>query len=114
MGKGMILYMVATESTAEKDEEFNKWYDEVHVPMLFTYKGIKKATRYKLISVMGENKGQARYLACYEFESEEALDGYVKSPELAAALKDTEETWKDGGYTKTWRAAYESIQTWER
>lgn len=114
MTEGPILYIVATETTADKEVMFNKWYDEVHVPMLLDYKSIKKATRYKIINNMGENKGQATYLACYEFETEAAFEGYVKSPALAAALKDTDETWKDGGFTKTWRAAYQPIQSWKR
>jgi uncharacterized protein (TIGR02118 family) len=101
MTKEPILYIVATETTPDKEEKFNKWYDEIHVPMLLGYKGIKKATRYKIANDMGENKGQATYLACYEFENEEAFNGYLKSPALEAALKDTDNTWKDGGFSKT-------------
>jgi antibiotic biosynthesis monooxygenase (ABM) superfamily enzyme len=114
MTKGPILYIVATETTPDKEEKFNKWYDEVHVPMLLGYRGIKNATRYKIINDMGENKGQATYLAFYEFENEEAFDGYIKSPALASALNDTDKTWKDGGFFKIWRAAYQPIQSWKR
>ena len=114
MTKESILYIVATETTPDKEDKFNKWYDEVHIPMLLGYTGIKKATRYKIVNDMGEDKGQATYLACYEFENEEAFEGYLTSPALAAALNDTDETWKEGGFTKTWRAAYQPIQSWER
>jgi uncharacterized protein (TIGR02118 family) len=114
MIKEPMLYIVATATTPEKEEKFNKWYNEVHVPMLLGCKVIKKVTRYKIMNYMDENKGQPAYLACYEFENEEAFNGYLKSPALKAALKDTDDTWKDGGFTKTWRAVYQPIQSWKR
>ena len=114
MAKAMIMTIVATECSAEKEAEFNKWYNEVHIPLLFKFKGNKKVTRYKLVGVMGENKDQAKYLACYEYESQEALDAFVKSPELAAAMEEMEETWTDGGFEIKWRAAYEPLKVWER
>ena len=111
MAKGMFMTLVATECAAEYEAEFNKWYNEVHVPMLLKYKGLKNAGRYQL---MGESEGQAKYLAAYIFESKEAMDGFNKSPELAAALKETEETWKDRMFELKWMSSYQPIQWWEQ
>ena len=53
MAENKIIQIVASESTPEKEGEFNRWYTDVHVPMLFGYKGVKQASRYRL---MGENE----------------------------------------------------------
>ena len=47
MGSNAIINIVATECRPEEEERFNKWYNEVHVPMLFKYKGMKRVTRCK-------------------------------------------------------------------
>jgi len=90
MSKARIINIVATECKPENDAQFNKWYDEVHIPMLMKYKGIKKVTRYKVI----ENEGKPRYLAVYEYDSRADYDGLSKSPEFQAAIAEMQETWK--------------------
>jgi len=111
MSKSTILNIIGTDCPAEIEAKFNKWYNEVHIPLLFKYKGMKKVTRYQLA---GESKGQAKYLAIYEYETKEALDAFSKSPELAAAIEEMQGTWKGGGIDIKWRATYEPIKTWER
>ena len=58
MPENLIIQIVASESTPEKEAEYNKWYTDVHVPMLFEHKGLKKAARYRL---MGENNEHAKF-----------------------------------------------------
>ena len=111
MAQGMILNIVATECPTDIEAKFNKWYNEVHIPLLLKFKSMKKVTRYQL---MGESKEQARYLALYEYESKEALDAFFKSPEFAAALEEMQGTWKGGEIDIKWTATYEPIQAWER
>jgi len=93
MGNNLVMNIVASDCSAEKEAAFNKWYNEVHIPILFKYKGMKRVTRYQLI---GESQGQARYLACYEY------------------VEEMQETWKDGGFDIKWTAQYEPIKSWER
>jgi len=111
MGNNLVMNIVASDCSAEKEAAFNKWYNEVHIPILFKYKGMKRVTRYQLI---GESQGQARYLACYEYESKEAMAALHQSPEFAAAVEEMQETWKDGGFDIKWTAQYEPIKSWER
>jgi uncharacterized protein (TIGR02118 family) len=107
-----LIHVIATECRPEDEEKFNKWYDEIHIPMLFEFKGLKKAVRYKRVYESGQ---YARYLAIYEFDSKKAFEDYENSPELAAASKEEhEETWKDSKYDMVWRVQYEPIKTWER
>ena len=105
-----VVNIVASECTGD-EAKFNKWYNEVHIPLLLKFKGLKGASRYKQL---GENKEQATYLAFYEFENKEALDALHQSPEFAVAMEDMKETWKDGGFELKWAAPYERVKTWER
>jgi len=106
-----LIQIVASQSTPEKENNFNKWYTEVHVPMFFGYKGLQKASRYQRL---GDDDKSAKYLAIYEFDTKEALDGFTKSPEFAAAVEDFEKMKEKVGFTAKWAASYELLTTMER
>ena len=65
-GKGLLLVMIDID--AEHEEEFNRWYEEEHLPERKTCPGFLSARRF--VSVDGEPK----YLAIYDLESVEVLD----------------------------------------
>jgi uncharacterized protein (DUF1330 family) len=110
MTEARIISILANQCPLKDEAKLNKWYNEVHIPMLFKYKGIKKMTRYQLI---GESKELTKYLAIYEFEDKKALEGLFKSPEWKAAAEEWKETWKDENIIK-WVTNYEQIETWEK
>jgi len=109
MAKARILNMIYTECRADIEAKFNKWYNEVHIPLLFKYPGLKKVTRYQRA---GDNKEQAKYLAVYEYDTKEALEGFPKSQEFKVAIAEMEGTWKGGGFEIKGNAIYEPIKTW--
>jgi uncharacterized protein (TIGR02118 family) len=111
MANNVIIQIVASQSDPEREAEFNRWYTEVHVPMLFGYEGVKQASRYKRI---GEGENSTKYLAIYEFESKEAMEAFPASPEFAAAVEDFENKKKDIGFNAKWAASYELIKSWKR
>ena len=111
MPNNYLIQIVASESTPEKEAEFNKWYTDVHVPMLFEFEGVKQVSRYRR---QGDNEQCAKYLAFYEFESEEALDAFHRSSAFAAAGADFKDKIEDTGFTIKWAGAYELIKSWER
>ena len=110
MAKARILNIVASECP-NNEAKFNKWYNEVHIPLLFKYKGLKKVTRYQL---MGEGRGGAKYLAIYEYDDKAAMDAFPKSAEFKAAIDEMNETMKENKFEIKWAANYEPIKTWER
>jgi uncharacterized protein (TIGR02118 family) len=110
MAKARIVNIVATECPPEKDAAFNKWYNEVHIPLLFKYKGMKKVTRYKVID---EKSQQPKYLAIYEYDTKEAMDAQHESPEFKAAIAEMQGSWL-GKFDLKWAAGYEPIKTWEK
>jgi heme-degrading monooxygenase HmoA len=112
MSANKIIEIVAAQSdTPEKDTDFDGWYTGHHVPILLGYKGLKAASRYKLI---GDDKNVSRYLTFYEFESKEAAENFKKSPQFAAAIKDFEQNKERVGFELKWAASYELIKSWGR
>jgi heme-degrading monooxygenase HmoA len=106
-----IMLIAANEPIAEKEAEYNEWYNGKHIPMMFQFRGLKKASRYRLAS---DNKECSKYLAVYEFDSTEDLEAFLQSPEFAAAVKDFDDKWKNGGFESKWGASYELIKSWEK
>lgn len=106
-----VILIVANEPEAGREDEYNAWYTEKHIPMLLQFPGLKRASRYRL---SGENKECSRYIAVYEFDSREDLEAFPNSPEFAAAVKDFDEKWKDGGFERKWGASYELIKSWDK
>ncbi|HSW59044.1 MAG TPA: EthD family reductase [Dehalococcoidales bacterium] len=108
---GHLALIIANQPDPARETEYNRWYNERHIPMMFAFKGMKKAARYRLA---GESPGCSQYLAVYEFDSSEDLKAFFQSPEFSAAVKDFDEKWKDGGFERKWGASYELIQSWEK
>ena len=72
--KGTALLMVYTDVGIEHDAEFNRWYNEEHIPERLSAPGFLDGARYEAL------KGGPGYLAVYELESAEALqsDEYLR------------------------------------
>jgi uncharacterized protein (TIGR02118 family) len=85
-----MINIVATQCQPVDEDKFNKWYNEVHIPMLMKNKLLKGVTRYKSLSESGKSP---RYIAIYKYASAKDFEAYNKSPELAAALKEMQGTW---------------------
>ena len=107
MAKTRIVNIVATECACNNEPRFNKWYDEVHIPMLMKFKGIKKVTRYK---VMDNNKDKGSYLAIYECDTKEDMAALNASPEFKAAIDEMNESWKDPKINIKWAMACEPLK----
>ena len=106
MAEKSIINIVATQCQPVDEGKFNKWYNEVHVPMLMKNKLLKGVTRYKSIS---ESSSAPRYIAIYRYNSVKDFETFNKSPELAAAIKEMGETWGQK-IELTSRIQYELIQ----
>ena len=108
MENSPVIHIVGTQCRPEDEARFNKWYNEVHIPMLLKFKGLKGAARYKITSDSGE---YPTYLAIYQYESQQAYEASRHSPELAAALEEMKGSWPGGLDTK-WRVQYQLIKNW--
>jgi len=57
------LYVVMMDVEPEVEADFNRVYDEEHVPGILKVPGVLGASRYET-----SNEGQPKYLALYEVE----------------------------------------------
>ena len=75
------FYVFSNCTDPSKDDEFNRWYTHIHLPDLSTAKGLVSAKRY----VNPEEDATAKYLAVYEFETEDLDESIQSLYELAGA-----------------------------
>jgi quinol monooxygenase YgiN len=111
MSDARIINIVATECSPEKDAAFNSWYNDVHIPMFFKYKGIKKVTRYKMIQ---DNAQKSKYIAIYEYESMDGLKGLHQTQEFRDAIAEMQQSMLKIGFEIKSTFNYEPLKTWER
>jgi hypothetical protein len=67
-----IMAVLSNPSSADQEDEYNSWYDEVHLKELLEIPGIVGATRYRLSDAAGPAPTEHRYLALYEVEGDPA------------------------------------------
>lgn len=110
-----VINIVGTNCRPDQEEKFNKWYNERHIPDLLKFKGLRKVTRYKILTPNSQPEvNYPNYLVIYEFENQQAYEAYEASPELAEALKEADETWADDRFERVWRVQYKALKTWEQ
>ena len=84
--------IVMTNCTEGADEEFNRWYDEVHLGEVIEFAGAIAASRYRLSEYQAGEVGGFRYLAIYEIEADsleaalEKLNAGSGTMEISEAL----------------------------
>ncbi len=105
-----IINIVGTRCQPADDAKFNKWYNEVHIPMLFKSQHLKDVVRYKII---GESAGQPTYIAIYRFDSLKGFQEFAKGPEMEDARKEMQETWGQKIEIAS-RVQYELIKEWKK
>jgi hypothetical protein len=66
--KGTGLMMVWTDVPADKEKDFNRWYNEEHLAERLAVPGFLSAARYEAV------KGGPKHLAVYELENVGVLD----------------------------------------
>jgi uncharacterized protein (TIGR02118 family) len=88
--KQEILNIIITQAPAQEEEKFNRWYNEVHIPMLLKCPKVQSAARYK---VVGDTAQPGQYVAAYRFKNKADFEAFLKSPERDAALKEMQGTW---------------------
>lgn len=110
MAEKPALMLIGAECKPEHEAKFNKWYEEVHIPMMFKFNKMTKVTRCRLT----QGEGYPKYLVIYEFTSEAELEAFRKSPERAAGIAEMQEAWKQDKFEIKWRPVYEVGKTWQR
>jgi len=72
----------------DREDEFNDWYDNIHVPEICSVPGFVSARRYKVPGTEAEGGGVPAYLAIYEIEADD-LDAPVAEWRARSAARLT-------------------------
>ena len=64
-----VLIVHSRPVEASREDEFNKWYDEVHIPDVTSVSGVVSGRRFKKAG--GADDGGYPYLAIYELDTED-------------------------------------------
>lgn len=71
-----VMAVFSNPSSAERDDEYNAWYNDVHLKELMEIPGIVGATRYRATAApdpdpnAGPTTVEHRYVALYEVEGD--------------------------------------------
>ncbi len=90
------LKIEITDVAAEKEQEWNHWYDTIHMPNLLKVPGYVMGGRFRLVQHPATDWLQMgpKYLAVFELESEEVvpsvMDPERMSPEARAEMDNWE------------------------
>ncbi|GFG52667.1 hypothetical protein CQY20_01445 [Mycolicibacterium agri] len=99
-GRGSGLLFVMIDIEPEFEDEFNRWYEEEHLPERLACDGFLNGRRFQAL------EGGPKYLATYELENPEVLDG----PAYQRLLPPTEWTRKiSAHFTDHLRNVYREI-----
>ena len=74
------LFVVRATIAADREADFNHWYNTEHVPQVLRYNGAVSARRYKKLT----GDGKYDYMAVYEFASDAVLQTFLRSDALKA------------------------------
>lgn len=90
--RGLLIVMASM--AADKEEAFNRWYNEDHLPkVLEIMPGVLSGRRYKIME--GEEK--YGFMAIYEFESYEALEAAMKTDQSRQLTREYDGAFGKGG-----------------
>ena len=64
-----LLFAHTDCADPSREEEFNDWYDNIHVPDALQTPGMIRATRW--VNVDPESNQRTKYLAMYEIETDD-------------------------------------------
>jgi hypothetical protein len=85
----MAKWLLVTETSCTdvtREDEYNEWYDKIHIPDVFETPGFIMATRYENIKPA---KGQGKFLATYEIETDD-IDTFMKTHQTNMDRKKAE------------------------
>jgi hypothetical protein len=75
-----VLVVTSRCKDPAREEEFNKWYDEVHLPDILSAPHFVAAQRYKLAGRPSKSEPEAQYLAIYEIDTDDTASALKVPP----------------------------------
>jgi uncharacterized protein (TIGR02118 family) len=108
MGFPEQLFTVRATVDPEHEEEFNRWYNQEHLPEALELPGCVGAARYRVL----EGDGSHQYMATYAFESEAALRAALAGDYFRELVRRYDEA--VGSFSTRARTLYTRVHELER
>ncbi|MFC2009258.1 DUF4286 family protein [Chloroflexota bacterium] len=105
------LWIVFMRFPAVLEDEFNKWYDEVHVPLVSEEGHFLSISRYRITDAVESDL--TKYVAVVEFPDDATFRNWLKSDCRAEAAADTAKTWEGKDMVFWPKAFYEPYKTYD-
>jgi hypothetical protein len=103
-----LINIIGVKCRPEQEAKFNNWYNNVHIPMLMQYEGLKGAERYHTLA---ENPDYPNLIAFYKYNKLKDMEKQATEPFYAAVAADIKATWPEGRDIR-WRATYFEHRRW--
>jgi len=97
-----VLFVVKATITKDREEAFNRWYNDEHVPQVLQFKGVVSARRYKALE--GE---EFQYMAVYELQDEATYRRLMASDHMKLLRSEYDAHF--GGVSDRARFAYTQV-----
>jgi heme-degrading monooxygenase HmoA len=94
-----VLYMIHVKIPVKIEEQWNKWHNNEHIPMISTVPGFLQVRKFRCLS---NNPQEADYFVVYELRNREAYDLYVKSEEGQRIRQHYLDAWGSRSKTVHW------------
>jgi hypothetical protein len=109
-----IISIDGTVCPPTMEPQFQKWYDEWHIPESMKFKGLLGVTRYKFATIGGDATvtEYPGYLAIRRFKDLQAFEAWNASQERQLACQHFDEL-KAAGVELWWRVQYQCIKRWK-
>jgi hypothetical protein len=91
MSKSVLVVTTRCTDPA-REQEFNRWYDEQHIPAILSSRHFVAAQRYRLGGPASKSEPEATYLAIYEIDTDDV-------PAAMKALGESRATWPEAAKT---------------
>lgn len=103
------VMVVFTNPVAGREDEYNRWYNDVHLGEVLRTPGMIAARRYRLVDGVGSREEpQHRYLAIYELASEDAKATVKQMLGMPMNMSDAIDT--EHGFMRVWEACSERVE----
>ncbi|HVW42146.1 MAG TPA: hypothetical protein VHC18_12430 [Amycolatopsis sp.] len=80
------VLVIFTESVPGQEDEFNRWYNDLHIPDLLKIDGIEAVRRFEIAEMDPPQAATHRFLGIYELSRDprEVIDALVATRETRA------------------------------
>ena len=120
MENGELINIVGQSCRPDQEAKLTKWYEEVHIPGLLKFDGIKRVHCCQRV-VAGKTQydtpeeNYPQFVNIYEYKSPQAFAEYEKwRLESSPVGKDVNAMWANDPVRRIWRVQYKIVKVLER